>query len=130
MPFEEDYWKKRIGEYLRARREACGKSQSEIQAMSRAWVSDVELGRANPTIDTLLRYLQEVGGDLAEAVGPAPPVSLSGVLFGHLVRRMLELAPQLSREDARHIDLVLDTIEQQIAERPKRPTSAPKKAPK
>jgi transcriptional regulator with XRE-family HTH domain len=67
------YWLTVIGRYVRAKRVLLGKSQDEF-SLARATISDIEHGRKNFTMETLVLLINELNGDLCEVFeSPIPP---------------------------------------------------------
>ncbi len=53
-----------LGRRLQEKRQASGRNQAELAAtvgVSRYWLSQIEKGRANASIDLILRILTELG---------------------------------------------------------------------
>ncbi|MFF8879585.1 helix-turn-helix domain-containing protein [Streptomyces flaveolus] len=74
----EDQWldheKQRIGRRIREVREAHNLTQERVflaVPMNRAHYQDIEAGRANPTLHTLLRIARVMGVPVDELVRPA-----------------------------------------------------------
>jgi len=64
-----------FGERLRERRRARGLTQSQIceqTGLTKAYVSLVERGRANPTLDTMIKLAEAVGAEAWDMIRPAP----------------------------------------------------------
>ncbi|TQL21985.1 helix-turn-helix domain-containing protein [Streptomyces sp. SLBN-134] len=71
-PLDLDTETQRIGRRIRDVRERQGLTQEKVfltVPMNRAYYQDIEAGRANPTLQTLLRIAHALGVPLAELVG-------------------------------------------------------------
>lgn len=71
---EREAWLRAIGQAIRARREALGISQEELgyrSGLHRTYVSDLERGKRNPTLVTLLSLMTELGGQVSELIQDA-----------------------------------------------------------
>lgn len=62
------YWQEVVGRYVKAKREESGKSQEEVLGKPRrTTISELERGAVNFQLDTLLKVLDSIDGDISEA---------------------------------------------------------------
>lgn len=61
----------RFGRALKALREAAGKTQEEVRAVPRTYLSELERGLKTPTLDTIVRLAGELGVTPAQIVARA-----------------------------------------------------------
>ena len=61
-----DYWQRAVGQYVRTKRLASHKAQKGL-SKSRTAINEIENGRVNFTLETLLDVLRDVDGNISEA---------------------------------------------------------------
>jgi transcriptional regulator with XRE-family HTH domain len=71
------YWKHTIARYVRKKRIEAETHQKQVP-VARRTISDIENGKSNFRLETLLEVLEAIGGDVSEAFKSRVPKDLHG----------------------------------------------------
>ncbi len=108
------YWQDAVARYIQAKREKAGLTQDDLAVKaltSQGAISGLERGNINFTLDTLLRVLEPIHGDISEAFQAASPSEFRTELTGPDRWLLLLLVEILNSGDPTARDLMRVQLE-------------------
>lgn len=86
-----EYWQDAVGRYIKTKREEASLTQEDVSGTSRSALSELENGRIDFRLSTLLTVLDAIDGDISEAFAGKVPTEF----HRHPHRRLFDLLAEI-----------------------------------